>query len=149
MNRSGKPVAIAIVLIVGFFFYRRIVATPSLPVRVDVYAICGSCGLDRVEVDGLIKTFAESNLSRAEALEKYKETFDGPAQVDCEYCAEAVLDAAGVEYAIGNGWLRVAGERGGGVPLGEAFSMGGCGVQRPREALGRTGQGGRPRRGAV
>ena len=81
---------------------------------VSVYVVCEDCGLSAAETDELIEIMRESGKiqTRAELLASYAATFDeSPADgsVPCDDCAEAVLDAAGVDTEEPHATMRTLG----------------------------------------
>ena len=70
-------------------------ARPFESNRDKALRLCGECGLDVAEVDGLIDDMRHSTLTRVENLELFRDQFEREADADCcQDCAVAVLDAA-------------------------------------------------------
>ena len=57
--------------------------------------LCGECGLDVDEIDGLIDSSRHTTLTRAQNLALFRAQYKRAADADfCQDCAVAVLDAA-------------------------------------------------------
>lgn len=100
MRRALPIIAIAVALFVVVPAVNRFVLT-GVP-TIDVYAICGECGLTEVEIDVMIQSKRASSLNREEQIAAWESTYDDPVELaaerdSCLPCVEAVLDAAEVE----------------------------------------------------
>ena len=94
-TRRRLTLAGVVVLVALGVTFRPRSERPATPTDV-AYRICGACGLDVAEVDGLIDTMRHSMLSREENLDLFRDTFARREDAElCIGCAEAVLDAAG------------------------------------------------------
>ena len=70
-------------------------ARPFESKRDKALRLCGECGLDVAEIDGLIDGSRHSTLTRAENLALFRDQFEREADADfCADCAVAVMDAA-------------------------------------------------------
>ncbi len=78
-------------------------ARPWESAKARAHRLCGECGLEADEIDGLIDESSHPTLTREQAMELFYDTFDNddPDPRSCEPCAEAVLDAAGVAASRG------------------------------------------------
>ena len=69
-------------------------ARPFESARDKALRLCGECGLDPAEIDGLIDDLRHTTLTRAENLALFREQYEREADADlCEDCALAVMDA--------------------------------------------------------
>ena len=72
-------------------------ARPFESPRDKALRLCGECGLDPAEIDGLIDDMRHSTLTRAENLALFRAQYERAADADfCQDCAVEVLDAAGI-----------------------------------------------------
>lgn len=107
VHRNRGTMRWAMVLAVGYVLIHAVRWAMDLPV-VNVYEICGDCGLDSGEIDHLEGVMRESGKTQTRAqllarwavtIEVWGESGAMPAHESnpCGPCAEALLDAAGVE----------------------------------------------------
>ncbi len=72
-----------------------VLARPFESPRDKALRLCGECGLDVAEIDGLIDDMLHSTLTRDEIMALFRARYERPADADfCKDCAVAVLDAA-------------------------------------------------------
>ncbi len=69
-----------------------VLARPSESPRDKALRLCGECGLDVAEIDGLIDDMLHSTLTRDENLTLFRAQFEREAEAD--YCADSAVDAA-------------------------------------------------------
>ena len=70
-------------------------ARPFESKRDKVLRLCGECGLDVADIDGLIDGSRHTTLTWAENLALFRQQFERVSDADyCADCAAAVLDAA-------------------------------------------------------
>ena len=93
-RRSAKAVACLSLLMFGVGVW-LVLARPFESPRDRALRLCGECGLDAAEIDGLIHSSRHTTLTREESLALFREQYKRAADADlCEDCAVAVLDAA-------------------------------------------------------
>ena len=93
-KRITQALACLFLLAFGFGVW-IVLARPFESPRDKVLRLCGECGLDVGEIDGLIDGSRHSTLTRAENLALFREQYERAADADfCQDCAVAVLDAA-------------------------------------------------------
>ena len=92
---SGKLVASIVLVLIALPVGRWVTSRPLEASIERAYQLCGECGLAPDEVGRLITGLKGTTLTREQAAELYRDTFEKPEDAElCLPCAEAVAEAA-------------------------------------------------------
>lgn len=95
-RRTQYYMAVVLLILGGVAIWAGLTKPWNTPRRV-AHRLCSPYNLEPDDIDDLIETIANSNLSRPQLLRLYRDTFCGHGETDCVGCVLALVSAAGVK----------------------------------------------------